>query len=246
MPHHTMLNNVAHKDLRVSNRFGGEFGHNVGTVVTFPTEYEDMQREYAIFFRKDQASGEYSSVALLGFNPGENLYLEGGHWDAEYLPGMIARGPFLIGFQEQDRDGERSKEAVLHIDLDDPRVGESDGVPLFLPHGGNSAYLDQVAGVLRGIRDGIESSKAMFAAFVAADLLEPVDLQVKVNAEEAYRIVGLHTINQQKLDALKGDALDALHRSGFLRGAILVASSMGNIRRLIRFKQRRRVQQPST
>ena len=38
MARHVMLNNIAHKDLRVVTRYGAEFGDNVGTVMTVPTE----------------------------------------------------------------------------------------------------------------------------------------------------------------------------------------------------------------
>ncbi len=66
MARHALLNNVAHKDLRVITRPAPEFGDNVTSVLTFPTEYGDVQREYPIFFRKDAATGEFISVALLG------------------------------------------------------------------------------------------------------------------------------------------------------------------------------------
>ena len=106
MTRHAMLNNVTHKDLRVITRHGAEFGDNIGSVPTFPTEYADVQREYPIFFRKDQDSGEFQSMVLLGFGKDENLFLtEDGRWDASYIPGVVARGPFLIGFQEQDVGG---------------------------------------------------------------------------------------------------------------------------------------------
>src|SRR5687768_5871246 len=129
MTNHVMLNNVAHKDLRVINRHGAEFGDDVGTVQTFPTEYADMQREYPIFFRKDPNSGEYQSVALLGISKKENLFLDGTRWNASYVPGIIARGPFLIGFQGQVIDGEPRREPVIHIDLDSPLVSQTEGDP---------------------------------------------------------------------------------------------------------------------
>jgi len=239
MPRHALLNNIDHKDLRVIQRFGAEFGDDVATVVTFPTEYADVQREYPIFFRKDAGTGEYQSVALLGFQKGENLFLESGRWNAHYLPGIVARGPFLIGFQERQIDGELRKEPVIHVDLDHPRVSYTEGEAVFLPGGGNSPYLDHVADVLRGIRDGIELSKAMFAAFAALDLIEPVKLEIKLTAEEMYSLEGLHTINQQKLRALDGDALLRLNQAGFLQGAFLVAASVGNVRKLMAIKQRR-------
>jgi hypothetical protein len=239
MPRHALLNNIDHKDLRVIQRFGAEFGDDVATVVTFPTEYADVQREYPIFFRKDAATGEYQSIALLGFQKGENLFLESGRWNAHYLPGIVARGPFLIGFQERQIDGELRQEPVIHVDLDHPRVSYTEGEAVFLPGGGNSPYLDRIADVLRGLRDGLELSRAMFAAFTELDLIEPVKLEIKLTAEEMYSLEGLHTINQQKLRALDADALLSLNRSGFLQGAFLVAASVGNVRKLMALKQRR-------
>lgn len=239
MARHALLNNIDHQDLRVIVRYGAEFGDNVATVLTFPTEFADLQREYPIFFRKDKASGEFQSVALLGFQEGENLFVEAGRWNANYLPGIIARGPFLIGFQEQRVDGTLRKEPVIHVDLDHPRVSRSEGQPVFLPRGGNSPYLEHVATVLRGIHEGLDVSRAMFAAYLELDLIEPIKLEVSVSNSEKYGLEGLHTINQEKLQALDAESLLRLHRAGFLQGAFLVMASLGNVKSLMAVKQRR-------
>jgi len=234
-----LLNNVAHKNLRVIARYGAEFGDSIGSVVTFPTEYADVQREYPIFFRKDPATGEYRSIALLGFDKNENLFLDAGRWAASYVPGIVARGPFLIGFQEHSVDGELRTAPVIHVDLDHPRISFSEGEPVFLPQGGNSPFLEHIMTLLRGIREGVEISKAMFAAFTALDLIEPVKLEVKLDDEHGYSVVGLHTISRQRLQALEDAALAALHRAGFLEGAYLVLASMNNVKKLMAMKQRR-------
>lgn len=242
MPKYALLNNVIHKDLRVIRRFGAEFGDNVGTILTFPTEYADVQREYPIFFRKDPASNEYQSVALLGFEKNENLFLDADVWRANYIPGIVAKGPFLIGFQEQEVDGNIRKEPVIHVDVEHPRVSRTEGEAVFLPQGGNSPFLNYISNVLRGIRDGIEISKAMFAAFQEFELIEPVKVEVKLNENEAYNLVGLETINQTKLATLSGTALERLNRAGFLQGAFLVAASLNNVQRLMAMKQRKQQQ----
>ena len=246
MPKHVMLNNIAHKDLRVITRRAAEFGDNVGTVMAVPTEFAELQREYPIFFRKDASTGEYVSVALLGFSKDENLFLDERGWNATYVPALIARGPFLIGFQERQEGGEVRKEPVIHLDIEDPRVSSTEGEPIFQPQGGNSRYLDHVAAILNGINLGLTVSKAMFAAFTAADLIEPLKLEVKINSEEQYNVVGLHTISQQKLSALDAETLHKLHREGFLHCAFLVANSLPNVQRLIDIKGRRRARQAAT
>jgi len=246
MTRHVMLNNIAHKDLRIVTRHGAEYGDNVGTVVIVPTEFADVQREYPIFFRKDAATGEFSSFALLGFSKDENLFLEDGLWKAAYVPGILARGPFLIGFQERREGGDVQREAVIHLDMDDPRISSTEGEAVFLPQGGNSRYLDRIVGILNGIRTGLEVSKAMFAAFTAADLIEPVKIEVKFNAEEQYELLGMHTISQKKLAELDAETLHKLNRSGFLQGAFLVISSLNNVQRLIEMKSQRRQRQAAS
>jgi hypothetical protein len=239
MARYELLNNVAHKDMRILTRFGEAFGDDVGMVPAYPTEYAELQREYPIFFQKDSETGEYRSVALLGFARDENLYLQGERWNAGYLPGHVARGPFLIGFQEQDVDGERRREAVIHVDLDHPRVSFDEGEPVFLPQGGNSPYLDQVATVLRGIRDGVEGGKAMYETFDAMGLIQPITLDIKFDDTHGANVTGLLGIDRERLAALDAESLHVLHRSGYLEGAYLVLASMHNLRRLMAEKQRR-------
>ncbi|MEP7243289.1 MAG: SapC family protein [Gammaproteobacteria bacterium] len=240
MTQHALLNNVAHKDLRVITRHAAEFGDNVGSVVTFPTEYADVQREYPILFRKEKNTGDYLSVALLGFENGENLFLEDGRWNARYIPGVLARGPFLIGFQERATQGEVRSDPVVHVDLDHPRVSTTEGEPLFLENGGRTRYLDRIATILNGLGAGMEVSKLMFAAFTPLDLIEPVKVTVTMSPEEQHVLQGYYTINEDKLAALDGEALVKLNRSGFLHAAFLIVASLSNVKTLIDLKHRRR------
>lgn len=239
MARYELLNNVAHKDLRVITRFGHEFGDNVGMVPAFPSEYAELQKEYPIFFRKDRDSGQWQSVALLGFEQHENLFLQDDRWNAAYLPGAAAKGPFLIGFQEQLIDGELRTEPVIHVDLDHPRVNFTEGEPVFLPHGGNSPYLQHIADVLRGIRDGTEFGTAMFAAFDSMGLIQPMNLDVQLDDNHRVNVKGLHGIDRERLAALDAESLHKLHSAGYLEGAFLVQASMHNLRRLMAEKQRR-------
>ena len=243
MPRHEMLNNITHKDLRVITRYGAEFGDAVGTVLTFPTEYGDVQREYPIFFRKDPQTGEFQSIALLGFQQDENLFLDENGWNAAYIPGIMARGPFLIGFQNQEIGGDMRREPVIHVDMDNPRISTTEGEPVFLPQGGNSRYLERISATLQGIHQGLAVSKAMFEAFNAMQLIEPVNVEIKFNDEELYNLRGLYTISEERLAQLDGDALFKLNRAGLLQGAFLVIASLNNVKKLIDMKHRRRRRQ---
>ena len=96
---------------------------------------------------------------------------------------------------------------------------------------------DQAAAILRGIHEGMQVSKAMFAVFTQHNLIEPVTLEVKVTPERTYNLGGLHSISLEKLRGLDKETLFHLHQTGFLQGAFLVAGSVGNVRKLIAMKQ---------
>lgn len=239
MARYELLDNVAHKDLRVVTRFGAGNDDPAGLVPAFPTEFAELQREYPIFLRKE-ADGGFHAVALLGFDADENLYLDGERWNAGYLPGAIARGPFLIGFQEQMQDGTLTREPVIHVDLDHPRVSrDGQGVAVFLPKGGHSPYLEHVTTVLKGIHDGTEAGRAMYASLDALGLIQPVELDLKFDEAHGARLTGLHGLDRERLAGLDAGQLHGLHRSGLLEGVYLMLSSLYNVRRLIAEKQRR-------
>lgn len=239
MPRYEMLNNIAHRDLRVATGFGPEFGDAVGMVPAYPSEFAELQREYPIFLRKDTTTGVWQSVALLGFEQHENLFLQDGRWNASYLPGAAAKGPFLIGFQENQVEGTFTQQAVLHVDLDHPRVNAMQGEPVFLPQGGNTPYLDHIAGVLRGIHEGHAFGADMYAMLDAKGLIQPLTLDVQIDAQYRIGVNGLHAVDRDRLAQLDGPALAELNRAGYLEGAYLMLASLHNMRRLIAEKQRR-------
>ncbi len=227
------LDNVAHHDLRYDARHGEAYGDNVNQVLIFPTEFADIQREYPILFRQE-ADGSFISVALLGLDRNENLFLGEDGWQGRYIPAMRARGPFVIGMRGAD-----DADPQVHVDLSDPRIGRETGDPLFLTHGGNSARLDRVAQTLRTLHQGREISPHMFAAFQQTGILAPTKIDLALDESTGYSLPGFFTVNAEALHNLSAEALEALNRSGFLTLAFYALSSLGNMQRLIDLKAAR-------
>ncbi|WP_443751004.1 SapC family protein [Asticcacaulis solisilvae] len=232
-----VLNNVDHHDVRLKRLRGAGNGETVNQVRVFPPEFRDLQREYPIFFRRDDNG--YHAVAILGLDPHENLYLEGegetARWEARYVPAILERGPFSIGL------GDGGQSHMIMVDLDHPWVGRKDGEPLFLDHGGNAPGLDQAAATLRTLHAGVEVEQAMFAAFEQAGLIAYLDLDIRLDESTEYKLPELYTIRTDTLRTLDGTTLASLNASGFLDLAIHVVSSHDNLNRLIEMKNRRRV-----
>ena len=236
MATNVLLNNVSHSGLKVITRFGEEFGDAVSSVMAFPTEFMELQKEYPILFRKNAETNKFQAVALLGFEKGENLYLNSNSktgWDATYIPAVVAKGPFLIGLQP---DGDSDKEPVIHIDLDHPKVSQDDGYPLFLDYGGNSPYLEHIASLLTLIHQGVAIQDKMYNLFTELNLIEPVNIEIQLNNGEKCRLTGNYTINQKTLLELPGAQLERLNKLGLLPLAYAVIASLSNIRKLTEIK----------
>lgn len=238
MANNVLLNNVSHQDLKVVARYGAEFGDSLGSVLAFPTEFVELQKEYPILFRKDSETDRYKATVLLGLSQNENLFLNPGvrsGWAANYIPAVVAKGPFLIGLQPQDSNNNNAP--LVYIDMDHVKVGRGDGVALFLEHGGSSPYLKRIVNILEMIHNGMAVQDTMFDLFSSLDLIEPLSIEIDLHNGQKHKLVGNYTISHKKLAELSGDKLERLSRLGFLSLAYAVIASLTNIQTLTEIKK---------
>ncbi len=224
MTQHVLLNNVEHAGLRVAVGHGAEWGDDVMSALTFPAEFRDIQAHYPIVFARD-GEGDFQPLALLGLERGRNLFLHERHWDAPYVPLSMRRQPFLIG-----RDGQN---LMLHVDLDHPRVNAAGGQPVFREHGGTTELLEEARSVLLALHDGVAATPAFVQALLKHQLLESFALDIRLDGGGDSRLAGFHTIHEERLRELDGDALAELSRAGYLQPIYMVLASMVQLRGLI-------------
>jgi hypothetical protein len=233
-----LLNNIDHKDLRVITTRSADYGDNIWYTPTFPHEFKNLQAHYPIFFTKNTDSGKFQAVAVFGFENGENLFLNESGWDAGYIPLSIMRQPFLIGFQDVKDEGVSNTQMVVSVDMESPRISKTEGEPVFLEHGGNSQYLEQVNSILNLIDQGYQRNAAFIDMLLGMDLLESFVLDVELDDGSEHRLSGFYTINEDSLRGLKGDDLVILNNNGYLEAVYMVLASMSNIPALVARKNR--------
>lgn len=223
-----LLNNIDHHDLRLIMKGSRAGGDGVNQVLVFPTELEQAQRDFPIVLRPD-AQGRLRPVALLGLERDDNLFLDAdGVWQSDHVPAVLQISPFAIS-ASADREGGLQ----ILIDPDHPRLSRIEGEPLFLEHGGHAPALEKMLGVLRSAYVGDGLLDPMVEAFRAARLLRPFALELQVGPGRAYAVSDAQTIDRERLAALTGDELAALHRGGFLQSAFMIAASLGNLQGLV-------------
>ena len=239
MPNIQLLNNVDHKNLRVITDRSAEYGDNQWFAPTFAHEFRNLQSHYPIVFTKNPETGQFQAVALLGFEVDENLFLTDEGWDAMYIPLSIVRQPFLIGFQQNNEEGVTSVEPVISVNMDSPRISETQGEPVFLEHGGNSEYLEQINSLLKLVHEGHERNQDFVDMLLGMDLLESFVLDVELNDGSEHRMSGFYTINETSLRGLTGDDLVILNNNGYLEAVYMAIASLANISALVEKKNRK-------
>ncbi len=233
MNNYALLNNVDHQDVRIITDRSAEYGDAVMYAPTFPAEFRDVQSTYPILFHTNE-EGELYPIALFGFQNGENLYLDDSGWDAPYVPAMIRRHPFMIGYQEDATQSEPTR--VLSLDMDHPRVSREKGEALFQPLGGRSPFLTSAANLLESIYLGVQHSEEFVKAVAQHNLFEPVSFNIQLKDGSTNQLLGFHTIHEERLQELSGDVLQSLSERGFLMPLFMLLASLSNIQTLVEKK----------
>ncbi len=234
MPSIEKLNNVQHADLRVIREFGANYGDNVMLVPVYPNEFRGLQSCYPLLFFKDSESGSLHPVALLGFEEGENLFLDGGSWDAPYIPLMMQRGPLMIGFES--KDGSDKPAPVVAVDMAHAKVSTTQGEPLFLEHGGYSEYLDRLTAIMEAIHEGHALAETFTSTLASLDLITSCDLEITLDSGAKHQLAGFYMINDEALLALDNKGLQTLASQGLLPATYLMFASQSQLQSLIRRK----------
>lgn len=235
MSNHQILTNAAHGDLRVHTGPGAEYGDNVMACYTVPFEFRQVQGHFPIVFRRDIETGKVSALALLGFENGENLFLDGTRWDAGYRPLALSIQPFLVG-----KRGAGAGEAQVHVDLGHPRIAQGgEGTRVFDEFGQPTPYLETIAEKLGDLDHGYRASEDFFAVLESLDLLEPFTLEVALDDGSKHSLVGFHAINEGRLAQLDGETLHMLQAKGHLMPIFMALASLSQFARLVARKNAR-------
>ncbi len=197
------LDSQAHRHLRVKAGPSASLGDAQRFAPVVPSEFTQMATACPLFLSKDADTGAFYCGAMLGFDEGENLFLDDDAYHG-HRPLSLQRMPFYISGPD------------LGIDLDHPRLGGADGVAVFDADGKPTAYLESVIASFRDLRAGQEQARVFIETLLEHDLVEAVDLDIAFDDGAHHHIRGLYTINRQSLDGLGDAVVVELFRRGYL------------------------------
>lgn len=219
-----LLNKVTHRDVTVDGRPSAAYGDNLRFAPVVVREFAQLVVHYPILFSKNPETGEFFCGAMLGFDEGENLFLDDWRERDVYRPLALQRMPFYARGPE------------LAIDLDHPRVGAEGGKPLFTENGEPTRYLKSIMWTFQDIKLGTEATQAFIQQLLQLKLLEPIEVEVEFDDGTRRHCLGLYTINQDALPQLPDPIVLNLFRCGALQLIYMMVSSLKHVPLLARKK----------
>ena len=216
------LNNHAHRALCVQAGAAARYGDNQRFVPVILGEFAHLAVHYPILLTKDQDTGQFFIGAMLGFDEGENLFLDARGMET-YRPLNLQRGPFFTAGND------------LAIDLDSPRIDEA-GKPLFTESGEPTQYLQSIMALFRDLKPGLEVTKTFVQTLSSLKLIEPIDVDLAFDDGSQRTLTGLYTINQAALRALPDAGVIDLFRRDYLQLIYLMIASLKQVPVLARRK----------
>ena len=120
------INPKLHAKLRIQPEKAELHSRGIQLLPVVPAEFASIATQSPIVLTKNGQTGQFVTVAMLGFAPGENLWFADSRWQGAYLPLHLQRQPFFIGQSGDNSQGDY----VLCIDPDSPAIAQkqqSDG-----------------------------------------------------------------------------------------------------------------------
>jgi hypothetical protein len=220
-----LLDSQSHRKLRVHAQAAAHYGDNQRFVAVVVGEFHALAMHYPILFSKDADTGQFYCGAMLGFDAGENLFLDEQRALSAYRPLNLQRGPFLTSGSD------------LAIDLDHPRVAPSGDQQLF--EGGEpSSYLQSIMGLMRDLRPGLERTRIFIDTLLRLKLIEPMTVSARFDDGTNREFTGLYTVNRDQLKELADAAVLDLFRRGYLQLIYLMLASLDHVSSLAQRKNR--------
>jgi hypothetical protein len=217
MTHIVPLNNEVHRSITVDRRTSAAYGDNRRFVQVIVKELPMLVTHYPILLSKDARTGQFYCGAMFGFDEGENLFLEEWMRGKLYRPLNLQRGPFYTNGSE------------LAIDLDNPRVGAEAGEPLFTEQGQPTRYLQSIIWSFQSLKSGLEMTRIFNTRLLELKLIEPVDIEMRLDDGTARKFIDLYTINQEVLERLPDAVVVELFRRGYMRLIHYMIASLKHI-----------------
>ena len=222
------LHHSTHADLKVRQDTIMEIATTQHVMNLRAGEVARAACDFPVFFSRNPDNDRWAMSAISSLEPGKNLFVADGQWQALYQPTVMQTFPlFLI---QADND----KGFAVGFDAQSSALSQDQGEPLFDPSGEPSPYLKQVSSILEAdIERDLQTVR--FAEHLhELKLIRPIDLLVQHADGNGRNLTGLYSIDEDALKALDQEQTYDLHQRGYLGVIDAMLISLFQLNALVR------------
>lgn len=219
------LNSAAHRNLRVNQQQVLAQAAQLNMVPVVLGEFLKLCVQYPIVLTKNGQTGQFTCVALFGFEKAENLFWKQDRWDALYVPLQVSRQPFFL-----------APDNMVCIDSMHPSVQQAQGQAIFDEQGAETPYLQHAKQMLAALLEGEQATNFFIRKLLSLELIRPMRLEIEFANHQKQRVEGLYTVDEARLKALAAGSIAELHSLDYLGPIYTMLASLGHIYSLVQRK----------
>jgi len=186
--------------------------------------------DYPIAFVREERSGEFLPVAVLGLRAAENLFVDReGRWTPQaYIPAYVRRHPFCIA-EIPAADG-TDPQRLICVQEDQLAPSAS---PLLDGRGEATAIWTPLLQLIEAVEGARQQTRAFTHRLEAFGLFTPFDALALPRDGQQLRLQGMHRVDEERLNALGARGLKLLMRKGELRAIYAHLLSLEHFAKLL-------------
>ncbi|MBF7074216.1 SapC family protein [Glaciecola sp. MH2013] len=222
------LSSTAHKDLKIKNSANIDHIAKQHLMNLRATELGQAATCYPVFATKNSHNGFWTFSAMTSFAPDNNLFVKDGKLDAIYRPTSVQSFPFYLMRSPKDENA-----YTIGILEDQGDFSKSSGEALFDEEGKPTAATSNRIQILDAdVHKDVQTAK-FSQTLEKMGLFKALDMNVQYLAGDSSKIRGLHTIDEDRFQALSVEELDSLRKEGYLMPIHAMLISILQVNKLI-------------
>ncbi|MEM7081656.1 MAG: SapC family protein [Pseudomonadota bacterium] len=223
----TLLDSALHADLRLRPNSGVRFASQHHVLPIRAEEIAKAVSNFPVFLTRNTDSGDWSFSIVTSLQIERNLFCDSQQWHATYLPQVIETFPFYLVNTGSD------DQRAVGFDSSADAFSNSEGDALFHADGKLAPWLDALTRKLDAQLQANHQTKHFANTIENAGLIKELSIQVLFHNDTAQTINGLHTIDEEKLQALDAETLTEFSQRGYLSPLYAMLISVFQLNALI-------------
>jgi hypothetical protein len=225
------VDSAQHGDLRLAHgTVDWSIAAQTNAAFVAAVEFGDACCDFPLLFvdaGKDDKTGAplVASIAALGLEQRQNLFVEGGTWRSGYVPALLRAYPFGLARADDGR-------VLVVIDEAFEGWSRTEGQPLFDAERKPSPLLEEVRERLETVEAEIGRTRAVCSLLLAEGLLRPMRFDAELPDGGKVTVEGFMTLDEDKFAALPDAKVLELHKAGVLALVHAHQISLRHMRRM--------------